>query len=93
MFITPIINVRYVTLAINASVFLDPLCYGYYLDDNEKMVSDIFSELPVDFPLPSTCQKCVRDSICPFRVKSIGCFQYCKCVETAFKNSATVVVR
>ena len=41
----------------NASVFLDPLCYGYYLDD-EKLVSDLTSlELSVAFALPCTCQK------------------------------------
>ena len=47
----------WVNLASMQVVFLDPLCYRYCLDDDEKLVSDITSsELPIDFPLPCTCQ-------------------------------------
>ena len=42
----------WVNSASNASVLLNPLCYGYYLDDDDEKLSDIaYSELPVDFPL------------------------------------------
>ena len=72
----------WVKYASNASLSLDPFCYGNYLNDNEKMVSDITSsELPVDFPLPCTFQKSARYTVCLCRVKSIGCYEYCKCVK------------
>ena len=71
-----------VNSARNASVFLDPLCYGYYLDD-EKLVSDLtYLELSVAFNLPCTCQKCARYAVSPCTVKSIGCCKYSKCVTT-----------
>lgn len=48
-------------------VFLNLLCHGYYLDENEKLVPDITSsELPVDFPLPRICQKCAMDTVCAY---------------------------
>ena len=43
----------WVNAAYNESIFLDPLYYGYTLDDN--LVADSSSsELPDDFPLPCT---------------------------------------
>ena len=45
----------WVNAASNESIFLDPLYYGYTLDDNETLVADSSSpELPDDFPLPCT---------------------------------------
>ena len=47
----------WVNAASNESMYLDPLCYGYTLDDNERLVADICSlELPDDFPLPCTLE-------------------------------------
>ena len=83
----------WVNSASNASVFLDPLCYGYYSDDDEKLVSDITSsELLVNFPLPCTCQNFVKNILCPCRVKPIGCHKYCKYVTIVCKNLKTVVL-
>ena len=49
----------WVNTASNESMYLDPLCYGYTLDDNERLVADICSlELPDNFPLPCTCGTC-----------------------------------
>lgn len=74
-------------------VFVDPLCYRYCLDDDEKLVSNITSsELPIDFPLPCICQKFAEDIVCPCRVKSISCCEYYKCVKTICKNPGTVVL-
>ena len=49
----------WVNTASNESMYLDPLCYGYTLDDNGRLVADICSlELPDNFPLPCTCGTC-----------------------------------
>ena len=83
----------WVNLASNASVFLDLLCYDYYLYNYEKLVSDITSSgLPINFPLPCTRQKCAWDTVCLCRIKSIDCYEYCKCVKTDSKNSKTIVL-
>ena len=72
-------------------MYLDPLCYGYTLDDNERLVADICSlELPDDFPLPCTCGTCARETVCPCRKKSVGCCQYCKCSKRECRNPRTV---
>ena len=62
-------------------IYLDPLEYGYILDD--KLIPDIGAvKLPKDFPDPCTCLKCARESACPCRTKSLPCCQYCKCTVT-----------
>ena len=49
----------WVNAASNESIFLFPLYYGYFLDDNKTLVAGISpSELPDDFPRPCTCGKC-----------------------------------
>ena len=50
------------------------------------------SELPVDFPLPSTCQKCVKYIVCPCQVNSLCCCKCCKCVKSVCENSEIVVL-
>ena len=45
-----------VNSASNASVFLDPFCYDYFLDDNGKLVSDIMSYLSIFY-----CHALVRN--------------------------------
>ena len=45
-----------VNSASNASVFLDPLCYDYFLDDNGKLVYDITSYLSIFY-----CHALVRN--------------------------------
>ena len=80
----------WVNAAYNESIFLDPLYYGYTLDDNQRLAADISSsELPDDFPLPCTCGKSARDNVCSCRIKSIGCCQYCKCAKSECKNPKT----
>ena len=69
-------------LWINLPVFespeLDPLEYGYVMDD-DFMVPDLKVEaIPDDFPMPCSCIKCARDNVCPCRVKNILCCNYCK---------------
>lgn len=36
------------------------------------------SEISDHFPLPCTCGICARDTVCPARIKSVNCRQYCK---------------
>ena len=77
----------YVDATINESMLLGPVYYSYTLNDNETLVVDISSsELPGDFPLPCAYGKCARDNVCPCRLKSVGCWQYCKCAKSEFKN-------
>ena len=69
------------------STFLDLAYYSYALDDNETLVADISSsELSDNFPLPCTCRKYTRDNVCPCRIKSVGCCQYCKYAKSECKN-------
>ena len=61
--------------------------YGDTLDDNETLVAGISSsEFPDDFPVPCTWGKCARDNVCPCKIKSIGCCQFCKCAKSEFKK-------
>ena len=77
----------WINTARNKSMFLDPFYYGYTLDDNEALVADISSsELSDAFPLLCTCGKCARDNVCPCRIKSFGCCQYCKCSKRESKT-------
>ena len=80
----------WVDAASNESMFLFPLYYGYFLDDNKILVADISSsELPDDFPQPCTCGKCAQDYVCSCRIKSNGCCQYCKCAKSECQNPKT----
>ena len=63
-----------------ASIDLNPLEYGYVLDENEFLLPDLETDpLPVDFPMPCSCLKCVQENVCPCRVKKIAYCDYCKC--------------
>ena len=59
---------------------LDPLDYGYTLSDDgdECLVPDVrvLQKVPIDFPSPCTCLKCVKATVCPCRVKNIPC-EFC----------------
>ena len=80
----------WVNAASNESMFLDPLYYAYFLD-NETLVAEISSsELRDNFPLPCTCGKFARENVCPCRIKSVGCYQYCKCAKSECKNPRAV---
>ena len=63
------------------SVELDPVQYGYHLED-ECFIPTILSDeerLPEDFPMPCKCIKCARKNLCLCRVKKIPCCTFCKC--------------
>ena len=61
----------WVSPSSSESMCLDPLYYGYTLDDDdETLVADIdSSELPENFPLPCICIKCALNNVCPYRTK------------------------
>ena len=60
----------------------NPEEYGYEVDPNGELVPVITGKiLPSDFPLPCTCGKCARANVCPCRVKSAKCTDFCKCKE------------
>lgn len=67
-------------------MFLDPLCYGYTLDNNGRLVADSSSELLDNFPPP-----CIyRSDVNLCRIKLIDCCQYCKCAKTEYRNPKNV---
>ena len=78
----------WVNAATNQSMFVDPLYYGYILDNGLLVAEISSSEHPDDFQLPCTCKKYAQD-VCPCRIKSIGCCQYCKCTKSECKNPKT----
>ena len=53
---------EYGVTASKENIFLDPIYYGYTLDDNEMLFANISSsELPDNFPQPYTSGKCAQD--------------------------------
>ena len=62
------------------NIELDPLDYGYTLDDDGNLLPTLSTELPIpdDFPSPCHCLKCAT-KVCPCRIREIQCCQYCKC--------------
>ena len=60
---------------------LDPLNYGYELDEDENLVPIISScaPTPSNFPQPCNCKKCSQPKVCPCRSMDIPCCDYCKC--------------
>ena len=61
-------------------VVIDPLDYGYYLDEDEMVpILSTKPSLPKDFPHPCTCKKCAKGTVCKCRVLNIACCQNCKC--------------
>ena len=63
-----------------ANIDIEPLEYGYILNDDGLLLPDIQTDpLPDDFPMPCSCQKCAGENVCPCRVKKIPCCDYCKC--------------
>lgn len=68
---------------------LNPLDYGYEMDsvDDEVIRPKIVqSILPEGFSMPCKCGKCARGNICPCRVNSLKCCEYCSCKETVCQN-------
>ena len=63
------------------NIDLDPLDFGYCIDEDENMVPIISTKpsIPSDFPHPCTCKKCAKTTVCKCRVLGIACCQYCKC--------------
>ena len=54
---------------------LNPIDFGYSMDENEYLYPDIRIEpsIPPDFPNPCKCEKCAREKVCPCRVLKIPC--------------------
>ena len=63
------------------NIELNPLDYGYKLDDNGNLVPILATKPPIssNFPQPCNCRKCSKPKVCPCRLKEISCCQYCKC--------------
>ena len=53
------------------NIHLNPLEYGYKIDEEENLVPIIMTEPPIadDFPHPCNCVKCARQGVCPCRQK------------------------
>ena len=59
---------------------LDVSDFGYVLNDDLIITPSIqYKVIPDDFTMPCKCQKCARQTVCPCRVKSIPCCNFCKC--------------
>ena len=63
------------------SIELDPVNYGYRIDEDEKLVPVISTKPPIpsNFPHPCSCQKCSKANVCKCRVLGVACCVYCKC--------------
>ena len=63
------------------NIHLNPLEYGYKIDEEENLVPIIMTEpcIADDFPQQCHCVKCARQGVCPCRQKKIVCCRYCKC--------------
>ena len=75
----------------SAELDIDPLNYGYEIEDDEddydaiipKIVTDV---LPDDFPMPCKCVKCARETVCSCRIHGLSCCEYCNCKSDSCKN-------
>ncbi len=63
------------------TVPLDPTEYGYFVNNDGQLSPQIIQDcvIPSDFPVPCSCTKCARSTICPCRVRNISCCEFCKC--------------
>ena len=70
-----------------ASITIDPLDYGYQLDDEDHLKPIVTDNvLPDDLPQPCKCVKCAKPNVCICRVNGISCSRYCNCRSEACKN-------
>ena len=71
-----------------ASINIDPLDYGYQLDDNDYLNPVITdgNVLPVNLPQPCKCAKCAKPNVCVCRVNGVSCCRYCNCNSEACQN-------
>ena len=66
-------------------VTLDPLNYGYAIEEN-GILAPIISSLPAcpaGFPLPCKYANCQRSNVSPCRQANIRCCSICKCEASA----------
>ena len=72
---------KWVYCPVLENISLEPLKYGYWVDQHGNLVPIISTKpsIPHNFPLPCTCQKCSKSNVCKCRVLAIACCQYCKC--------------
>ena len=74
---------RWVTSATLESPSIRPENYGYHFEDKIGLIPIILDEnrelLPEDFPKPCNCLKCTRKTVCPCRVGTILCCEFCNC--------------
>ena len=70
------------------SIEINPLEYGYELeDDDEMMTPKIIEEiLPDELPIPCKCVKCTKSNVCNCRVNKIRCCKYCNCKTEICQN-------
>ena len=67
--------------AILENINLDPLQYGYRLNERSNLVPIISTKpsIPSNFPQPCNCQKCSKASVCKCQLLKIRCCHFCKC--------------
>jgi hypothetical protein len=58
---------------------LDPLDFGYCIQDELLAPNLEVESIPEDFPSPCTCAKCARQTVCHCRKLTIPCSRFCKC--------------
>ena len=75
---------RWVHAAYLEDIALNPIDYGYSLNENNVLAPEIvLPEItPDNFPIPCKCLKCSKATVCPCRLKSITCCAFCKCEAT-----------
>ena len=74
-------------------ITLDPMNYGYTLEENGILAPSISSlpACPADFPLPCKCAKCQRSNVCPCRQADIRCCSFCKCEASAVCDNPNII--
>ena len=63
------------------NIDINPLNYGYKLDEDDNLVPIVSTKPPVpsNFPAPCNCKKCSKPKVCMCRLMDIPCCQYCNC--------------
>ena len=66
---------------LSASIYLEPLEYGYRLTEDRNFVPIISTKpsIPCNFPQPCNCKKCGKAKVCKCKLLEICCCQFCKC--------------
>ena len=75
--------------AFQNSSYLNPLEYGYKLQDSllEPIIVNVKNIMPDDFPVLCSCIKCFQDRSCRCRFDSRSCSEFCDCSGKAICNN------